>query len=299
MKIPGVRNMVKDMCKVTRDRRDGITAWINLDPEPTGTDLKNCWDLVVRGKCDDVASLVHLPRFDESIEQGAETLVDDAKYQSDVRRVKLEVEIRSSLPENSTSTKAETPDSLPVEAKMQTLKRVQGIPTPSASPKIRTALPSKPVAKSKQAKLTFSSHTSKATSTSAAKISRKATQRKTKQAKKPEPKSKATINAAFKATKSNVAAPAKVPAKRALETEPTILDDKARSVYSSDFSLRPRGPKHIPETYVTLKNARPLTQQPNISSLRPSTPEQKAQFPPSQDTVSPPSKPRGMGILID
>ncbi|KAI0489677.1 DHS-like NAD/FAD-binding domain-containing protein [Xylaria cf. heliscus] len=295
MKIPGVRHMVKDMCKVTRERRDGITAWINLDPEPSGTDLKNCWDLVVRGKCDDVASLVHLPRFDESIEQGAETIVDDAKYESDVRRVKLEVEIRSHLPRASTAPKDGTPDVSPIEAKLQSLGRVQGIPTPSASPKIRTALPTKPALKSNQTRLIFSSNTGKAASASTAKGAKKTIQRKPKHTKKPEPKPKSTINAAFKATKSNVVAPSKIPAKRDLEIEPSPVDE-ARSVLLADFSLRPRGSKHTSESFTAQKNTRPQTPQLNLTSLRPCTPEQPS---PSQETVSPPSKPRGMGTLID
>ncbi|KAI1276145.1 DHS-like NAD/FAD-binding domain-containing protein [Xylaria sp. FL0933] len=292
MKIPGVRNMVKDMCKVTRDRRDGITAWINLDAEPSGTDLKNCWDLVVRGKCDDVASLVHLPLFDENIEQGAETIVDDAKYENDVRRVKLEVEIRSGLPRDSVTGKEEIPDSSPVEAKPQSLGRVQGIPTPSASPKIRTALPTKPVPKSSQTKLAFS-HTGKAASTSTTKAAKKKTQRKPKQAKKAEPKPKATINATFKATKSNVSVSSKVPAKRELETEPTPLDE-ARSVLLADFSLRPRPNKCITEVDSCVQ-----MQLPGFNGVRPSTPEKQMQRPRSQETVSPPSKPRGFGTLID
>lgn len=299
MKIPGVRNMVKDMCKKTRDRRDGITAWINLDPEPSGTDLKSCWDLVVRGKCDDVASLVHLPRFDESIEQGVETIVDDAKYESDVRRIKLEVEIRGSLPRDSTTVKKETPNGSPVEAKLPSIGRVQGIPTPSASPKIRTALPTKPAPKPNQTKLNFSSQNTKTSSISTAKAPKRTTQRKPKQVKKPESKAKATINVTFKATKSNVVAPSsKIPAKRELELEPTPLD-KARSVLLADFSLRPRGVKHSTESYGLQRNAESQTQQPGLACLRPSTPEQKAQSSPSQDTVSPPSKPRGMGTLID
>ncbi|KAI8629436.1 DHS-like NAD/FAD-binding domain-containing protein [Xylariaceae sp. FL1651] len=299
MKIPGVRNMVKDICKVTRDRRDGITAWINLDPEPSGTDLKNCWDLVVRGKCDDVASLVHLPHFDESIEQGIETLVDDAKYESDVRRVKLEVEIRSSLPkEDSTSIKEEASNDSLVEAKLQSIEKVQGIPTPSASPKIRTALPTKPAQKSKQTQLVFSSHTDKTAPASASRDSKKAIQRKPKQIRKPEPKPKATINAKFKATKSNVVITSKIPAKRQVEIGSTPLDD-ARSVLLSDFSLRPRGQKHTSESLISQKDGSPRPQQTDCSSLRPSTPEQQTQNPLSQDTVSPPSKPRGMGILID
>ncbi|KAI1295841.1 DHS-like NAD/FAD-binding domain-containing protein [Xylaria venustula] len=297
MKIPGVRNMVKDMCKVTRDRRDGITAWINLDSEPSGTDLKNCWDLVVRGKCDDVASLVHLPPFDENIEQGEETIVDDAKYENDVRHVKVEVEIRSGL-RDSALPKEETPQTSPVEAQPQSLGRIQGIPTPSASPKIRTALPTKPAPKPNQTKLAFSSHTGEAASTSTAKASKKTTQRKPKQAKKSEPKVKATINTAFKATKSNVAARSKVPAKR--ELEPTPMEN-ARSVLLADFSLRPRGNKHTnnAELYTLLSNDQLQMQPSSLNSLRPSTPEQQMQRPQSQDTVSPPSKPRGFGTLID
>lgn len=287
MKIPGVRNMVKDMCKKTRDRRDGITAWINLDPEPSGMDLKNCWDLVVRGRCDDVASLVHLPRFDESIEQGVETIVDDAKYESDLRRIKLEVEIPRSLPRDSSTTKEETLDD--TEAKSPALGQVQGIPTPSASPKIRTALPTKPKPKPNQTKLNFALQTAKATSVSTSRTSKKTAHRKPRQSKKPEPKPKATINTAFKATKSNVVAlSSKIPAKRMLEDEPTPLDN-ARDVLLADFSLRPR----------TNKQAAACYGSQGLSILRPTTPEQKAQPARSQDTVSPPSKPRGMGTLID
>ncbi len=65
LKIPGVRRIVKEMCQLTRSRRDGITAWINLDPEPQGIEFKDCWDLVVRGKCDEIAGLVNLPRWDQ------------------------------------------------------------------------------------------------------------------------------------------------------------------------------------------------------------------------------------------
>jgi NAD-dependent histone deacetylase SIR2 len=53
------------MCSITRDKRGGFTAWINQDPEPTGIDVKDCWDLVVAGDCDDVARHVNLPRWDE------------------------------------------------------------------------------------------------------------------------------------------------------------------------------------------------------------------------------------------
>src|SRR5690606_16677460 len=65
LKIPGVRRIVKEMCQLTRSRRDGLTAWINIDPEPQGAEFKDCWDLVVRGKSDDIAELVNLPRWDQ------------------------------------------------------------------------------------------------------------------------------------------------------------------------------------------------------------------------------------------
>ncbi|KAI1180669.1 DHS-like NAD/FAD-binding domain-containing protein [Nemania sp. FL0916] len=299
MKIPGVRNMVKDMCKKTRERRDGITAWINLDPEPSGADLRNCWDLVVRGKCDDVATLVHLPRFDDSIEQGIETvMIDDAKYESDVRGMRLEVEIRKSVSQDVTIARGGTPDSSPVEARPPSLGRVQGIPTPSASPRIRTALPTKPATKPNQTKLPFSSNQSNGTSTSTGKVAKKPPQRKPKHDKKSQPKPKATINTTFKATKTNVVAPSKLPAKRELEIEPTQLD-KARSVLLADFSLRPRGNKQPAESYWSQNNVIPQAQLQESTSLRPSTPEQNEQPSSPLGTVSPPSKPRGMGTLID
>ncbi|KAI0206277.1 DHS-like NAD/FAD-binding domain-containing protein [Astrocystis sublimbata] len=303
MKIPGVRHMVKDICKVTRDRRDGITAWINLQPEPSGSDLKNCWDLVVRGKCDDVASLVHLPRFDESIEQGQETIVDDAKYESDVRRGKLEVEIRSQLTRDSTISQDGTPEISPVDVKLQSLGRSQGIPTPSASPKIRTALPTKPALKSNQPKLKLSAKASKPNSTSTAKVSKNTCQ-KLKQTKTSGPKPKvkqnakptATLNAAFKATKVNLMPPSKIPAKREFEIQPTS-NDEARSVLLADFSLRPRANKQPVESFTSQKSTRAPVQKLDLKALRPCTPDQSS--PAQADTVSPPSKPRGMGTLID
>ncbi|KAF2761851.1 DHS-like NAD/FAD-binding domain-containing protein, partial [Pseudovirgaria hyperparasitica] len=56
LKVPGVRRIAREMCNVVRDRRDGTTIWINNDPEPSGKDLENLWDLVVKGPCDEVAA---------------------------------------------------------------------------------------------------------------------------------------------------------------------------------------------------------------------------------------------------
>ncbi|KAI1259786.1 DHS-like NAD/FAD-binding domain-containing protein [Xylariaceae sp. FL1019] len=294
LKIPGVKNMVKDMCKKTRERRDGITMWINLEPEPSG-ELKNCWDLIVRGKCDDVASLVQLPHFDESIEQGVETIVDDAKYESDVRRAKVEVEIRSTASESG----EESGQLSSVEAKLQSIEKVQGFPTPSASPKIRTALPTKPRSKAKQTRISFAGHTTSSASTKVADVIKKTTQNRKKHTKKPEAKPKATINTAFKMSKTNIPATSKtISTKRPLDLGASSSDE-ARELCNSDFSLRPRRPKPAPDSFVSQKIAEyPIKQE--LPDTRPITPEQKQPSPSMHHTtVSPPSKPRGMGSLID
>lgn len=55
LKIPGVKRLVREMCGVIRDRRDGLTIWMNMDPPPLGKEFEDCWDLVVKGPCDEVA----------------------------------------------------------------------------------------------------------------------------------------------------------------------------------------------------------------------------------------------------
>lgn len=64
LKVPGVRRITREMCATVRDRRDGVTIWINNDPEPMGKDLANIWDLVVQGPCDEVAKHAALPKWD-------------------------------------------------------------------------------------------------------------------------------------------------------------------------------------------------------------------------------------------
>jgi len=55
LKIPGVKRIVREMCNIVRGRKDGVAIWINNDPEPTGKEFEDCWDIVVRGTCDAVA----------------------------------------------------------------------------------------------------------------------------------------------------------------------------------------------------------------------------------------------------
>jgi NAD-dependent histone deacetylase SIR2 len=65
LKVPGVRRIVREMCAVVRDRRDGVTIWINNDPEPVSKDLANCWDIVVKGPCDEVARHAAMPKWND------------------------------------------------------------------------------------------------------------------------------------------------------------------------------------------------------------------------------------------
>ncbi|KAL1954475.1 hypothetical protein VTO42DRAFT_1151 [Malbranchea cinnamomea] len=65
LKIPGVRRIVKEMSRVVRGRRDGITMWINRDSLPVGKEFENCWDLIVKSDSDEVARLAGFKRWDD------------------------------------------------------------------------------------------------------------------------------------------------------------------------------------------------------------------------------------------
>lgn len=80
MKIPGVRRMVKEMCGVIRGRKGGLTVWINH--EAPGKDFGECWDLVVRGACDEVALQADMRRWDDDspdYQSSTESEVERAK----------------------------------------------------------------------------------------------------------------------------------------------------------------------------------------------------------------------------
>ncbi|KAJ8105220.1 hypothetical protein OPT61_g10311 [Boeremia exigua] len=68
LKVPGIRRIAREMCNTVRDRKDGVAIWINNDPEPLGVDLKNAWDLVVTGPCDEVARHAAMRKWDDAME---------------------------------------------------------------------------------------------------------------------------------------------------------------------------------------------------------------------------------------
>ena len=165
LKIPGVRRIVKEMCQLPRSRRDGITAWINLDPEPQGVEFKDCWDLVVRGKCDDIAELVNLPPWDQQDIGEPESYMISGDEQREKRRaerlnrdridVLLDFKPRKSVDEDGScsSQEAQTPS-----GRNRKLLDQGGMPTPTASPRLRSPHPSvKPATKpaTKQSTLVF------------------------------------------------------------------------------------------------------------------------------------------------
>lgn len=81
LKVPGVRRIVREMCATVRDRRGGVTVWINNDPPPIAKDLEDCWDIVVHGTSDEVAKHAAMRRWDapEVADDFSEISDEDAK----------------------------------------------------------------------------------------------------------------------------------------------------------------------------------------------------------------------------
>ena len=227
LKVPGVRRIVKEMCQVTRSTRDGFTAWINLEPEPQGPLLKDCWDLVVKGKCDDVAKLAGLPHWDEQdIGDPLAYSLTDEEHAERVRKSRLEVEIESRKTVTPEAEETSSGHQTPALARSKTVEHIQengGMPTPSASPRHRSPMPAKAASapgKTKQSKLDFgdvrpakkdSTPTSRGSTPAAATTKKPAAKGrkplKSGRGQQQQPKPKVNIlTAAFKTTKTAVAA---------------------------------------------------------------------------------------------
>lgn len=69
LKIPGVKRFLKECVGVVRSRRNGISMWINRDPVPTEKNFDDCWDLVVKADCDEVARRAALKRWDDESDE--------------------------------------------------------------------------------------------------------------------------------------------------------------------------------------------------------------------------------------
>ena len=237
MKIPGVRSLVRNLCKVIRCRRNGKTIWINNDP-PSGKEFDDCWDIVVKGDCEKVAQLADLKRWNdntdsmlqESLAEDAERAKKDQKQMSVIIETpKKKQKMATGLPTPSSSKDENEPVSSQESPKRATrsnsaskvpsindvllresktkgeAKKAQSKkPTPRSPPKSPSKSPSKAVPK--PAAKSTSKSTSKATSKSTSKSTSRSTSRSTvrsKTSRKDEGKRDAKITNFSKVTKGS------------------------------------------------------------------------------------------------
>ena len=145
MKIPTVRRIVHEMCRIVRDRREGTTVWINRDPVPTGKDLEDCWDLIVQGDCDEIARLADFKEWDDDTPEVVEPYTDSdfEKIPSSQDRIKVMVQ---SPKKGRGVSEIDEIKTEPVEVKKEPTDVVYGV-TPPMSPKPEVvenaAIPSK------------------------------------------------------------------------------------------------------------------------------------------------------------
>ncbi|KAF3483236.1 Sir2 family histone deacetylase Hst4 [Arthroderma uncinatum] len=132
LKIPGVRRIVKEMCRVVRGRRNGTTIWINHDSLPSGKEFEDCWDLAIKGDCDNVAHHAGLKRWDDNSDE-----IFDECTSEEVERIKSEVDVSVVItPKKPTQQPLQFPDCMPTpssssEDSVNANKRSQS-PTPCA-----------------------------------------------------------------------------------------------------------------------------------------------------------------------
>lgn len=294
LKVPGARKMVKEMCQLTRSRRNGITAWINLDPEPQGVELKDCWDFVVKGKCDDIAELTGLPRWDALDIGDRESYMvtgdemKEKKYAESVNRAKIGVLLERKRKRDEASASAQAVEQASAEPKAK-LEDCQGeiLLTPSASPKPRCPLPTARIpnkGKTKQSTLSFgSASTARSKELLPDTTARKSSgaQRKPRQSKKEIVKPKNRLDQQFKATKA-VAPSGKQTPTKVLRLDLDLSDLSSPPSFAELPSLRPT---------TTFRTSLPMKIQ-HVDGTPP--PVLK-----NLETISPTSKPRDMDHLID
>lgn len=180
MEIPGVQRIVKEMCGVIRDRRDGKCIWINRGPPPTGPKFENCWDLVIAGDCDRVAEIADMRKWYEEPREGVRVTDSDAE-QAKAKESDVKVVVKSPMK----GTKSAPP----------------GLLTPAPSPKLK---PTKLKLHIKPAKA--SKNNLNATSKSKSKTTKSSTKVAGDKFTQPKPKSstKGKITASFKTSKLQV-----------------------------------------------------------------------------------------------
>lgn len=281
MKIPGLKRLVRELCQATRSKRDGFTAWVNVDPAPQAPDMKDMWDLVVRGRSDDIASLLDLPRWDcEDVgPDKAEYMVSgspekEEQYLQRLNRDKIDVSIRKRSFDELEHTQFRSSDFLDFKSKLVDKIQEEALPTPSASPRQGSPLPRKalPKSKTKQSTLSFGAKATKgATSASCPQTVQP---RKRGRPRKDSPKPKNEITKTFKATKAvpgaveTTKAPLGLiknesdPLSPAPEDKPGTLPSLRPTTTKKDnfvYQKQDSSPSELADTATELHNSRPRT----------------------------------------
>lgn len=235
LKVPGIRRIAREMCKTVRDRKDGVAIWINNDPEPLGVDLKDAWDLVVTGPCDEVARHAAMRKWDEPLE--VKEISDEELAKA---RVNNRIEVVVGTPKKpgvfqdaGQLTPGQSPRMLPKHA----FKQEPGTPS------------KKGTKRKSGAQMDLLGNT--ATKGAAKKAQpKKATTTKSK-AKKDTKKETPAINNMFKATKAT-AKPAGKPAKK-------LQDVSIQMAPSTKVKAQPAPVKKVAETITVAKRETPST----------------------------------------
>ncbi|KAF2856383.1 NAD-dependent histone deacetylase-like protein SIR2 [Plenodomus tracheiphilus IPT5] len=211
LKVPGVRRIAREMCNIVRDRKDGVTVWLNNDPEPLGKDLEDVWDLVVKGPCDEVARHANMRKWDDPMDYKVVTEDEVSKAKENKR-----VEVIIGTP------------------KKPGVFRNAGQLTPGQSPRILPCFmvkeePTTPSKKGAKRKLDgqkdlFGNAATKPIARKPKAQPKKATAGKSKAKKEPK-KETTAINNVFKTTKGTVKATGK-PSAKASGPALTIIESK-------------------------------------------------------------------------
>ncbi|KAL8741668.1 MAG: hypothetical protein Q9190_005757 [Brigantiaea leucoxantha] len=209
MKIPGVKRIVREMCGVVRGRRNGLAVWINHGPPPAGKEFEDCWDLVVKGSSDQVASQASMKQWDddsEDVEECTESEAERARQDSDVKIL------------------IQTPEKTLPTPHMPT-------PAPSPGPKRRPPIPKLKFPKALKHILVLDNIGNSSDSTSSkhgGSISKASTKPKTHRSKKPssKPASDAKINKSYKVVK---------PRPSAATTTTTTKKSKPPNSFATNF----------------------------------------------------------------
>lgn len=302
LKVPGVRRIVKELCLATRSKRDGFTAWINLDPVPLTPDMKDLWDLVVRGKCDDIASLLNLPRWDEEdVGPDREAYMVSGSQERELQcehrlnRDKFDVVLDGGKRTREHFSEDEY-DALDFKSKLVDKVQEKALPTPSASPRPGSPLPRKTLPKSKTKQSTLSFGIQAADSVPAAAALPLPGKRGRGRPKKDAAKPKNEISKAFRATKGapiTKGIKIKEPLDH-IKIESEAFDPPSPAVPGTLPSLRPHEKKGIDNFVYQPADASDDSDLSFHSVL--SQPEEEAG---RDETISSGSRPKGMGHLMD